>query len=168
MSSLWIPRMILQKCRKLISLRCLWEIIPNHVLGGTKFHICLPLRDTTRDWIIFLLMCLVCLLLDCLPLFSNFMALWLSLFITLSQISYQYSFKKHWVHITWFRTFSNMTSLASVQFLVFNFFARFHIVPYVYHGHKIISVPSHILVQFKYCINIQLYMIIFFYWKYQW
>ena len=68
-----------------------------------------------------MLICLVLLLLDCLQLYSSLMALWLSLYITLSWISHPCSFRTYRVHTTWVSTLSTPTSLDSVELLVFTF-----------------------------------------------
>ena len=64
---------------------------------------------------------LVLLLIDCLPLFSSLMVLWLSWYMMLSLILYPFSFSKYWVHIAWVRTSYNLTSSDSVEILVFSF-----------------------------------------------
>ena len=109
------------KAIKFISLQFLREKFPiiSKVGHNSTYYSCFVILSVKYYLI---LMCFLKLLLYSLPLFSILVVLWLSWYITLSRILYSCYFKKYPVNITWVRTLSTPTSLASVELLVFSFF----------------------------------------------
>ena len=68
-----------------------------------------------------MLMCQVRLPLDALPFFSNFIALWLSLYTTLSEAFISCAPRKYSIHNIWGIGSSTPTNSASVELSVFRF-----------------------------------------------
>ena len=157
------------KPTKFRSLQYLRGRIPGHVKRGTEFHRCLLLRDPISDEIIsdmnvsirlatwssfVLLQCYGALAILIVNIFMDLVSL---LFQEVLGPDHQGQEIVHSEKVV-------LSWTLSVKFL----FAGLNIGPSVYHGHKPTSVSPHILVHRKYCINIPLYISIFFHWQDQW